>query len=84
LAEEGIEPSRPNGQGILNPQRLPFRHSAGLIAQGNYFPAFSSAGIMIEKPLFCKVFNPRKPIFDPAGVYSPKKKESSKKSPVYF
>jgi hypothetical protein len=39
---------------------------------------------MIEKPLFCKFFNPRKPIFDPAGVYSPKKKESSKKSLVYF
>ena len=24
----GVEPTRPNGQGILSPQRLPFRHSA--------------------------------------------------------
>lgn len=23
---EGLEPSRPYGQGILSPQRLPFRH----------------------------------------------------------
>ena len=28
MAEVGIEPTRPIGQGILNPQRLPFRHSA--------------------------------------------------------
>ena len=28
LAEVGVEPTRPNGQGILSPQRLPFRHSA--------------------------------------------------------
>ena len=24
----GVEPTRPFGQGILSPQRLPFRHSA--------------------------------------------------------
>ena len=29
IAEVGVEPTRPNGQGILSPQRLPFRHSAG-------------------------------------------------------
>ena len=28
LAEVGVEPTRPFGQGILSPQRLPFRHSA--------------------------------------------------------
>jgi hypothetical protein len=28
LAKMGVEPIRPFGQGILNPQRLPFRHSA--------------------------------------------------------
>ena len=34
VGEEGFEPSRPQvGQGILSPQRLPFRHSPrGLIA----------------------------------------------------
>ena len=30
IAEVGVEPTRPNGQGILSPQRLPFRHSAGI------------------------------------------------------
>ncbi len=28
VAKAGLEPARPYGQGILNPQRLPFRHSA--------------------------------------------------------
>ena len=28
VAEMGFEPIRPFGQGILSPQRLPFRHSA--------------------------------------------------------
>jgi hypothetical protein len=28
VAEVGVEPTRPFGQGILSPQRLPFRHSA--------------------------------------------------------
>lgn len=28
VAEEGLEPTRPCGQRILNPPRLPFRHSA--------------------------------------------------------
>ena len=28
IAEVGVEPTRPCGQGILSPQRLPFRHSA--------------------------------------------------------
>ena len=28
VAEVGFEPTRPCGQGILSPQRLPFRHSA--------------------------------------------------------
>ena len=28
MAEEGVEPSRPNGRKILNLLRLPFRHSA--------------------------------------------------------
>ena len=30
VPEVGFEPTRPYGQGILSPQRLPFRHSAGL------------------------------------------------------
>ena len=29
LGVAGIEPARPYGQGILNPQRLPVRHSPG-------------------------------------------------------
>ena len=35
----GVEPTRPNGQGILSPQRLPFRHSAkhGKITQFRRF-----------------------------------------------
>ena len=28
IAEVGFEPTHPYGQGILSPQRLPFRHSA--------------------------------------------------------
>jgi hypothetical protein len=28
MAEVGFEPTRPYEQGILSPQRLPFRHSA--------------------------------------------------------
>ena len=32
LAEVGFEPTRPIGQGILSPQRLPFRHSAELVS----------------------------------------------------
>jgi hypothetical protein len=31
LGEVGFEPTRPFGQGILNPQRLPFRHTPGLV-----------------------------------------------------
>lgn len=27
MGEAGLEPARPYGQGILNPQRLPFRHT---------------------------------------------------------
>ena len=30
VPEEGIEPTRPFGQGILSPLRLPFRHSGML------------------------------------------------------
>lgn len=26
VGKEGLEPSRPHGQWILSPQRLPFRH----------------------------------------------------------
>jgi hypothetical protein len=33
IAEVGFEPTRPNGQGILSPQRLPFRHSAAFWAK---------------------------------------------------
>lgn len=34
LPKKGVEPSRPYGQGILSPRRLPFRHfgSAKIIA----------------------------------------------------
>ena len=32
LAKVGFEPTRPIGQGILNPQRLPFRHSANVFS----------------------------------------------------
>lgn len=29
VPEAGVEPARPDGQGILSPRRLPFRHSGG-------------------------------------------------------
>ena len=29
VPEEGVEPTRPCGQRILSPPRLPFRHSGG-------------------------------------------------------
>jgi hypothetical protein len=29
MGEAGLEPARPYGQGILSPQRMPFRHSPG-------------------------------------------------------
>jgi len=32
LGEAGLEPARPYGQGILNPQRLPFRHTPHISA----------------------------------------------------
>jgi hypothetical protein len=62
MAEEGIEPSRPCGQGILNPQRLPFRHSAGL-AQGNPFPAFAVPMLFYGKTAFLQGFNAGKSVF---------------------
>ena len=31
VAEAGLEPARPYGHGILNPERLPFRHSARVL-----------------------------------------------------
>ncbi len=40
MAEMGIEPIRPYGQGILSPQRLPFRHSAGGIKVNYYCQNF--------------------------------------------
>ncbi len=43
LAEVGVEPTRPFGQGILSPQRLPFRHSA-------------LSGKLIYFVKFCKLF----------------------------
>ena len=40
LAEVGFEPTRPVGQGILSPQRLPFRHSAGVVSKPGRPKAF--------------------------------------------
>jgi hypothetical protein len=54
MAEEGIEPSRPCGQGILNPQRLPFRHSAGLFAQKNPFPAATVSALLWKNRFFAR------------------------------
>ena len=42
IAEEGIEPSRPFRQGILSPQRLPFRHSARFQALTQTEPAIGT------------------------------------------
>jgi hypothetical protein len=33
VPEEGVEPTRPCGQRILSPPRLPFRHSGALVWQ---------------------------------------------------
>ena len=38
IAEVGVEPTRPYGQGILSPQRLPFRHSARYVALRMSYP----------------------------------------------
>jgi hypothetical protein len=62
MAEEGIEPSRPCGQGILNPQRLPFRHSAGLFAQGNTSLRLQQRHYY-GKPALLQGFNAQKPCF---------------------
>ena len=36
VPEEGVEPTRPCGQRILSPPRLPFRHSGVLRARLSY------------------------------------------------
>ena len=44
VAEVGLEPTRPYGQRILNPSRLPFRHSAlGHATYSRLFEACSPA-----------------------------------------
>jgi hypothetical protein len=64
MAEEGIEPSRPCGQGILNPQRLPFRHSAVCSRRETPLCVYRS-GIIMEILPFCKVLIPKNPVFRP-------------------
>ena len=38
IPEEGLEPTRPCGQRILSPSRLPFRHSGSTGALSNHEP----------------------------------------------
>lgn len=45
MPEVGLEPTRPCGQRILNPSRLPFRHSGWFIEDYVTTACFASSGL---------------------------------------
>lgn len=71
LGEAGLEPARPFGQGILNPQRLPFRHTPDTIQPTlciTILPASRAIGTAQSNRVSCTIMRKSLQIATPAKI----------------
>lgn len=71
LGEAGLEPARPFGQGILNPQRLPFRHTPDTLQPTlciTILPASRAIGTAQSNRVSCTIMRKSLQIATPAKI----------------